>query len=100
MGSPRTNFYNEAYRRGGWQEAAVEVQELWIAGEREAAAARVPDEMIVQANLLGDEEAVKARMQAYRDAGVTTLRVQPLGSGMAERLTVLGRVLDLANALN
>ncbi len=100
MGSPRTNFYNEAYRRGGWQEAAIEVQELWIAGEREAAAARVPDEMIVQANLLGDEETVKARMQAYRDAGVTTLRVQPLGSGIAERLTVLGRVLDLANALN
>lgn len=99
MGSPQTNFYNEAYRRGGWADAAVEVQRLWVAGQREEAAARVPAEMIVQANLLGDEAAVRERVRAYRDAGVTTLRVQPAGESLEERLTTLGRVIDLVRNL-
>lgn len=95
MGSPKTNFYNEAYRRGGWDEAAAEVQKLWVSGQREQAAARVPAEMIVQANLLGDEAMVRERIRTFRDAGVTTLRVQPAGANREERLTTLGRVMDL-----
>ncbi|HEX7038271.1 MAG TPA: LLM class flavin-dependent oxidoreductase [Pseudomonadales bacterium] len=100
MGSPKTNFYNEAYRRGGWDEAAAEVQRLWVSGQREQAIARVPAEMILQANLLGDERMVRERLRAYRDAGVTTLRVQPAGSTLDERLTTLGRVMDLIENLD
>jgi F420-dependent oxidoreductase-like protein len=96
MGSPKTNFYNEAYRRGGFEAAAVEVQRLWVAGRREEAAARVPDDMVLQANLLGDERMVRARIAAHRNAGVTTLRVQPAGATLPERLATLGRVMDLA----
>jgi F420-dependent oxidoreductase-like protein len=95
MGSPKTNFYNEAYRRGGWEDAAAEVQRLWVAGKRDEAIARVPADMIVQANLLGDEAGVRQRIRAYREAGVTTLRVQPAGATLAERLETLGRVMDL-----
>jgi len=95
MGSPTTNFYNEAYRRGGWEQAAADVQRLWVAGRRDEAAARVPAEMIVQANLLGDAAAVQARIDAYRAAGVTTLRVQPAGATLAARLETLGRVMDM-----
>jgi F420-dependent oxidoreductase-like protein len=96
MGSPKTNFYNAAYRRGGFDEAAREVQALWVAGKRDEAAARVPDEMVLQANLLGDESEVKRRVRAFREAGVTTLRVNPMGRDFAERIDVLGRVIDLA----
>lgn len=99
MGSPTTNFYNEAYRRGGWDEAAAEVQRLWVAGKRDEAMARVPAEMILEANLLGDESEVRARLEAYRDAGVTTLRVQPAGADLDARLTTLGRVMDLIRDL-
>ena len=99
MGSPKTNFYNEAFRRGGWDDVAKEVQTLWVAGKREEAAAKVPDEMIIQANLLGDEQAVADRVRAYHDAGVNTLRVQPMGANMAERLDTLGRVIDIAKGL-
>lgn len=99
MGSPKTNFYNEAYRRGGWDEAAAEVQRLWVSGQREQAIARVPAEMILQANLLGDERMVRERVRAYRDAGVTTLRVQPAGNTLEERLATLGRVMDLIRNL-
>jgi F420-dependent oxidoreductase-like protein len=100
MGSPKTNFYNEAYKRGGWSEAAVEVQQLWVSGRREEAAQRVPDEMIVQANLLGDEAMVRDRIRAYRDAGVTTLRVNPMGEGASGRLETLARVMDMVKALD
>jgi hypothetical protein len=95
MGSPTTNFYNDAYKRGGWDEPAAEVQRLWVAGQRDEAAARVPAEMILQANLLGDEAAVRDRVRAYRASGVTTLRVQPSGRNLEERVETLGRVMDL-----
>ena len=100
MGSAKTNFYNEAYRRGGWDQAAQEVQSLWVAGNRSDAAAAVPDEMIVQANLLGDIDTVRARLEQYRDAGVNTLRVQPMGEGLEGRLEVLGQVMDLVKAIS
>ena len=96
MGSPKTNFYNAAFRRGGWEDVAIEVQQLWVDGKREEAAAKVPGEMVRQANLLGDDATVRARVQAYKDAGVTTLRVQPMGEGLAGKLETLGRVIDMA----
>lgn len=96
MGSPKTNFYNEAYRRGGWDDAAREVQQLWVSGRREEAAARVPAEMVRRNNLLGDESMVRERVDAYRAAGVTTLRVHPVGADLAGRLETLGRVVDMA----
>ncbi len=100
MGSPKTNFYNDAFKRGGWADAALEVQRLWVGGNRAEAASRVPDEMIVAANLLGDESMVKERIQAYQDAGVGTLRVQPAGEGLAGKIATLGRVMDMVNTLN
>lgn len=100
MGSPKTNFYNAAYKRGGWEDAATEVQRLWVAGKREEATARVPDAMVEQANLLGSEAMVKARMRLYRDVGVTTLRLSPAGRTLAERLSTLGRALDCLRVVN
>ena len=80
MGSRQHNFYNDAFRRAGYEEVASEVQRLWLEGRREEAAERVPDEMVVlKTNLLGTEDMVRDRIRAYRDAGVTTLRVDPDG---------------------
>ncbi|MEE8557492.1 MAG: LLM class F420-dependent oxidoreductase [Myxococcota bacterium] len=95
MGSREHNFYNDAYRRGGFEDAAREVQGLWLEKRRDEAAARVPDEMVTQANLLGTESMVRDRIRKYRNAGVTTLRLDPAGTGLAERLETLGRAIDL-----
>jgi F420-dependent oxidoreductase-like protein len=95
MGSPKTNFYNEAYRRGGFEDVAIEVQKLWVEGKREEAAKRVPDEMVMQAALLGPEKTVRERIRKYRDAGVDMLRLDPLGATPAERLDTLGRAVEL-----
>ena len=98
MGSAKTNFYNDAYKRGGWDEAAREVQQLWVAGKRDEAVTHVPDGMVAQSNLVGDENHIADRLKVYRDAGVTTLRVAPGGRSLDERLTTLGRTMDLIAA--
>ena len=95
MGSARHNFYNDAFRRAGYEDVAAEVQRLWLAGKREEAAARVPDEMALKTNLLGTEAMVRARIAAYRAAGITTLRVAPAGRTLDERLATLARVVTL-----
>lgn len=95
MGSPKTNFYNDAYRRGGWESTAREVQSLWTEGKREEATQKVPEDMVRQSNLIGDESTVKQRIEAYRNAGVTTLRVAPMGQTMSDRLDTLARTIDL-----
>jgi F420-dependent oxidoreductase-like protein len=95
MGSPTTNFYNNAYARQGYAEVAAEVRALWVAGRREEAAAAVPDEMVLATTLIGTEDMVRDRLRVWRDVGVTTLRLYPAGRSLDERLTTLGRALDL-----
>jgi alkanesulfonate monooxygenase SsuD/methylene tetrahydromethanopterin reductase-like flavin-dependent oxidoreductase (luciferase family) len=99
MGSARTNFYNRAYQRGGYADAATKVQELWVAGRREEAIAAVPDELALRTGFVGTDEMVLARLRAYRDAGVTTVRLNPGGDTATTRLDNLTRGLDLIHRL-
>jgi len=99
MGSRQHNFYNDAFKRAGYTDVALEVQRLWLDGQREEAAARVPDELVLKTNLLGTETMVRRRLELYRDAGVTTLRVEPAGETLDQRLATLGRLLSLVRAL-
>jgi F420-dependent oxidoreductase-like protein len=100
MGSRRTNFYNGAYQRAGYVDIAVDVQRLWLEGRRDDAATRVPDELVLKTNLLGTDEMVRNRISAYRDAGITTLRIDPEGPTLAQRLETLGRAVDLVKAVD
>jgi F420-dependent oxidoreductase-like protein len=95
MGSREHNFYNEAYQRAGYKNLALKVQATWLEGDRAAAAAMIPDEIVIQTNLLGTEDMVKQRIRAYRDAGVTTIRIDPEGRGLAAKLETLGRFMRL-----
>ncbi len=98
MGSERHNFYNSAFRRGGFEEVAVESQRLWLAGKREAAANRIPEEMVLQTSLIGSDETVRERIRRYREAGVTTLMLQPAGRTLSDRLDTLAHAIDLVRA--
>jgi F420-dependent oxidoreductase-like protein len=100
MGSATTNFYNDAFKRGGWEAVGREVQRLWVAGERSEAIAKVPSELVIQANLLGSNEMVRERIRAYENVGVTTLRVAPAGRDLREKLATLAQVMDLVQAMN
>jgi hypothetical protein len=55
----------------------------------------VPDELVLKTNLLGTEAMVRERLARYRDAGVTTLRVEPAGETLDARIATLGRLVDL-----
>ena len=100
MGSARTNFYNDAYSRQGWADVAAQVQSLWVTGRREEAVACLPDEMVLQTTMIGTEPMVRERMRAWRDAGITTLRVYPAGSTLTERLDTLGRAIELVREVS
>jgi F420-dependent oxidoreductase-like protein len=100
MGSRDHNFYKEAYERQGYAPVVQRVQTLWLEHRRDDAAALIPDEFVLKANLLGTEQMVKQRIRVYRDAGVTTLHAAPQGRTLAERLETLGRLMDLVNTVN
>ena len=95
MGSADTNFYNDAYARQGFAEVATKSQQLWLAGDRAAAASVIPDEMVLATTLLGTEEMVAERLQVWHDVGITHVRLYPAGDTMDARLETLGRALDL-----
>ncbi len=99
MGSRQHNFYNDAFKRAGYEDVAVEVQRFWLENRRDEAVARVPDELVLKTNLLGTEAMVRKRLEAYRQAGITTLRVEPAGESLEARLATLGRLLELVRAV-
>ena len=100
MGSAKTNFYNDAFCRQGWADAAKEVQRLWISGERDTARDRVPVELAMKINCIGNDAEVKERLRVYRDAGVDTFSANVEGATVRERLTNLERVMALVAELN
>lgn len=73
MGAGSTNFYNRAFTAQGFGDDVAAVHELWQAGKRAEAAARVPIEIGTQTNLLGTADMIAERVRRYRDAGITTL---------------------------
>jgi F420-dependent oxidoreductase-like protein len=80
MGARGKNFYNTVFQRYGYPEVAATVQDLYLDGKKNEAAAALPEEFIANTNLIGPPEFVKERIAALRDAGVTHLNVTPFGS--------------------
>jgi F420-dependent oxidoreductase-like protein len=81
MGAPGKNFYNTICQRYGFEDAAFEIQERYLAGDKTSAAALVPRELLVRTNLVGPDGHISDRIAAYREAGVTCVQVQPVGNG-------------------
>jgi F420-dependent oxidoreductase-like protein len=76
FGSRETNFYRALVARCGYEADAARIQELMLEGRRTEAAAAVPDRLVDEFALVGPVPRVAERLQAYREAGVTTLLVQ------------------------
>lgn len=100
MGSRQHNFYNAVYQRAGYADLALQVQDLWLNRQREAAIALIPDELVLKTNLLGTPAMVRERLRVHRRAGVTTLRVATEGDTLDERLTTLSQLLALVREIN
>ncbi len=96
MGSRDKNFYNQLVQRYGYESAARVVQDLYLEGKKDEAAAAIPDELIDAISLCGPKEHVRERLAAYREAGVGTLGVTPVAFTRDERLEQLRLVAELA----
>ena len=95
MGSAKTNFYNAAFQRAGFEDDAKAIQKLWIDGKREEAAKRVPDAMVTNFGAVGTPAMVRQRFEAYRDAGINALTLHLMSPNGRSRIEQLEEVLDL-----
>jgi F420-dependent oxidoreductase-like protein len=76
MGARGQNFYNRLARRYGFEAEAAAIQDAYLAGRREEAAAGVPDALVDEVALIGDRARISDRLAAWRESGVTTLILQ------------------------
>jgi F420-dependent oxidoreductase-like protein len=96
MGSRERNFYTEQAARYGFEQAARQVQEHYLAGDRAEAMAALPDELIDLVTLCGPAGRVRERLAAHREAGVGTLLAAPTAWTHSDRLHQLRRLAELA----
>ncbi|MCZ7413430.1 MULTISPECIES: LLM class F420-dependent oxidoreductase [unclassified Streptomyces] len=89
MGSRKQNFYNRLAQRMGYEKEAAEIQDKYLAGDKDGAAAAVPRKLIDSTALLGSVDRIADRMRAYAEAGVGTLTLAPAGLTLEERITAL-----------
>jgi F420-dependent oxidoreductase-like protein len=103
MGSATTNFYNDAFARQGYGDDVRAVQQLWLAGDRDAARRRVPIAIGLGTNLIGTDDLIRGRLRLHRDAGITTLRAQLQGDpaiDLQRQLDDVAHLLDLTSEIN
>ena len=72
MGAKDKNFHKDAMVDRGFADAAERIQELYLAGRKEEAAAAVPDEYVDDENLVGSPERIKERWKRWLDSGITS----------------------------
>jgi F420-dependent oxidoreductase-like protein len=75
MGAKGKNFYNDLTARYGYEAAAAEIQELYLAGKRGEAMMAVPSALIDEIALVGPKERIKERLTIWRDSPITTLNM-------------------------
>jgi F420-dependent oxidoreductase-like protein len=99
MGPKGRNFYNDLARRYGFEVEAESIQDLYLAGKKDDAAAAVPDELLRRTSLIGSAGYLRERLEVLRESGATTLNVTPMAGSAAERIRLIERIRDFANDL-
>jgi F420-dependent oxidoreductase-like protein len=94
MGAKGRNFYNDLVCRYGFEAEAAEIQDLYLAGKKQEAAAIVPDALLEATSLCGPEGYVKEKLAAFAEAGVTHLNVTPIPSADQTQVSLIGQVKE------
>jgi F420-dependent oxidoreductase-like protein len=95
MGSRERNFYNQLVQRYGFEDAAREIQDLYLDGKKDEAAAAVPPELIDTIALVGPRDRVRERLEIYRQAGVGTLIAAPAGFDGDDRRRMVRELAEM-----
>jgi F420-dependent oxidoreductase-like protein len=93
MGARDKNFYNDVVRSYGYADDARLIQDLYLAGKKDEAAAAVPDDLLEKLTLCGDAAYIRDRVDAWRDAGVTNLNVAPVGPEPGAAIATLREII-------
>jgi F420-dependent oxidoreductase-like protein len=96
MGARGRNFYYDLAVRFGYEAAAAAIQDAYLAGRKDEAAALVPASLLAGTSLIGPRALVAERVAAMRESGVTTLNVAPIAATHAERVRLIEQIRDLA----
>jgi len=95
MGARDKNFYNDLAKRIGYEAAAVEIQDHFLAGRRAEAAAAVPDSLVDEVALVGPKGRIRERLGAWKEAAqkghVTEMLIK--GSASIEALQLMAEEL-------
>src|SRR5262250_1305606 len=84
-----SNFYYELAVRYGFGEQAAKIQDAYLGGRKDEAAALVPAELLAGTALVGPESHVAERIAALKESGVTTLNVTPIAASHADRVALI-----------
>ncbi|MFD4291631.1 LLM class F420-dependent oxidoreductase [Rhodococcus sp. NPDC058505] len=98
MGARGKNFYNDLACRYGYEAEAKTIQDLYLDGKKQEAAAAVPDELVRAISLIGPEGYVRERVAAFKEAGATTLTVTPMAPDTAGRVSQIEKLRSIIDA--
>ena len=88
MGARGANFHYDVFARMGYPDECAKIQDLYLDGRRDDAAAAVPTSMVEQIALVGPEAKIAEELPVFRDSLITTMVVD----GSPEHLR---RIADL-----
>jgi len=97
MGAKGQNFHKNAIDRYGYQDATDRIQELYLSGKKQEAAAAIPDELIDQLALLGPKEHMRDQLDCWKALDVDFTMLVSFDARRAERQ--LGVIRDLTELL-
>lgn len=92
MGARDKNFYNDYAKALGYEEAAVKIQDLYLAGKKDEALAAVPDALVDACHLVGPAPRIKERLQVWKAAAADGhLGTMMIGAGQTEALELIAK---------
>jgi len=99
MGARSKNFYNDIFTKSGYAREAKIIQDLYLAGDKKAAEAAIPDEYLAKNSLIGDEGFVRERVIALKESGVSSLNVGFLGNNFEERVASCEKLRNIVDSI-
>jgi len=99
MGAKDKNFYNQVFRKYGYESEAEEIQNLFLAGKKSQAEAAIPTSFIDATSLVGPKAFVRDQLQVYKEAGVTCLNANFVGTTTKERVQHCDALKNLVESI-
>jgi F420-dependent oxidoreductase-like protein len=99
MGARSKNFYNDTFSKYGYEKDAKTIQDLYLAGKKDAAEAAIPQSYIDATSLIGPEGFVRDRLAALKESGVNALNVGFVGKTLKDRVRYCESLRNLVDAM-